>query len=186
MQEKIPPRLVKRVQNGDVNACNILVERCAARVKNVLYRLTGNPEDTKDLAQEVFIKMVDNIGQCDIHKFDAWLYRICINTAYNYFYSRTARRKRETTSDAFPEFADTSRENNPYFKLEMSELNAKIDGALDSLELDHRIPFVLFHISGLSIKEIAESMDLNEEIIRKRTHRARRKLRKYLKAYINE
>ena len=81
--------LISRVRKGDVEAFNLLVSRWEKRVFNYLLRLTGNPDDSLDLSQDVFLKAYQNIRKLDdTARFGPWLFRIAHNEAYSLFRKR--------------------------------------------------------------------------------------------------
>ena len=81
--------LIARVRKGDVEGFNLLVSRWEKRVFNYLLRLTGNPDDSLDLSQDVFLKAYQNIRKLDdTARFGPWLFRIAHNEAYSGFRKR--------------------------------------------------------------------------------------------------
>ncbi len=81
--------LIARVRKGDIEGFNLLVSRWEKRVFNYLLRLTGNPDDSLDLSQDVFLKAYQNIRKLDdTARFGPWLFRIAHNEAYSSFRKR--------------------------------------------------------------------------------------------------
>src|SRR5579872_7007998 len=105
-------RLVAQARKGDVEAFNHLVSRWEKRVYNYLLRLTGSPDDSLDLGQDVFLKAFQNIRKLDdTARFGPWLFRIAHNEAYSHFRKRrpeadnedTERMEREPARSVAPE-----------------------------------------------------------------------------------
>src|ERR1700722_20878907 len=77
--------LIARVRKGDIEGFNLLVSRWEKRVFNYLLRLTGNPDDSLDLSQDVFLKAYQNIRKLDdTARFGPWLFRIAHNETYSH------------------------------------------------------------------------------------------------------
>ncbi len=84
--------LVKRVQNGDKIAFDILVQKYQQKVVNLISRFVSDQAECYDIAQETFIKAYRAIGNFrGDSQFYTWLYRIAANTAKNYLASRARK-----------------------------------------------------------------------------------------------
>ncbi len=74
--------VIRRAQALDPSAFDTLVDEYSPRLYGFLYRLTGRPEDSEDLVQEVFVRLVRMIGQYEHDgRLEAWLFRIAANLA---------------------------------------------------------------------------------------------------------
>ena len=73
--------LIKRAQNGDSKAFELLIEAHFKKIYNIAYRISGNPDDASDMTQEVMIKLLRNINSFEGNsKFSTWVYRVATNT----------------------------------------------------------------------------------------------------------
>lgn len=170
--------IVKRVQNGDVQAYNILVLRYQHKVCEVANKFVNNRVDAADVAQEAFIKAYRAIGSFrGDSSFYTWLYRIVVNAAKSYLES-TARHRYALDVDA-PEFESqdtagvlTSQET-PDKVIESEELEKVIFTALKELPEDLRRALTLREIEGMSYEDIALAMDTPIGTVRSRIFRAR-------------
>lgn len=80
---------VHRVLQGDANAFGPLVEAYQKNVYNLALRMTGNPEDALDMAQETFIKTYKSLSSFrGDSKFSVWLYRIASNVCLDFLRAR--------------------------------------------------------------------------------------------------
>src|SRR5271167_4175087 len=76
--------LVRRVQNGERGAYDLLVLKYQHKVVKLVMRYLRNPADAEDVAQEAFVKAYRALPQFrGDSAFYTWLYRIAINTAKN-------------------------------------------------------------------------------------------------------
>ncbi len=184
---------VARVQQGDIDAFKLLVQKYRARLYSVLYNMTSNREDAADLAQETFVKAFRSIGRFHSKsKFYTWLYRIGINTAVNHLKRNRFRRLfsleplREDVSqdEALSALADPQ---DPSATMAAGkELQEKLNEALQKLSNKHRTVVVLFEIEGLSHAEIAQVMGCSQGTVRSRLHYAKEQLQSYLQDYLHQ
>ena len=85
MPEWNEKKVVNRAQNGDMEACDELIQQYQERIYATIYHMISNHEDAADLAQITFIKAIRKInnfkGQSS---FFTWLYRIAVNNTINF------------------------------------------------------------------------------------------------------
>jgi RNA polymerase sigma-70 factor (ECF subfamily) len=183
--------LVERSRHNDLQAFEQLVQIYQNKVYGLCYQLTGNYNDSQDLAQEVFIKAYSSIktfkNQSD---FGTWLHRIAVNTWINI--QRKRKRRQEVSIDAPLKTEDgeemareiPSPEANPLETVESKELNALVNKAIQQLSYEHRAVLVLREIEGYSYEEIAQIMDCSIGTVRSRINRARKAMKEQvLKLY---
>ena len=74
--------LLVRARRGDLTAFEELLKQHETQVFRVAYRLLGNPEDARDVAQEVFLRLHSSLSRIDeTRQLGAWLYRVTVNAA---------------------------------------------------------------------------------------------------------
>jgi RNA polymerase sigma-70 factor (ECF subfamily) len=156
------------------------------RVYNVCLRFCGNPEDSFDLTQEVFIKAWRNM---DSFRGDSavytWLYRLASNTCTD-FLRKKARRGVPAVSLDDAEFSLPDTRFEPAIALERKELAKALEDALNRLSPEHKQIVILRETAGLSYGEIAEALDIEEGTVKSRLARARLALRGDLMKYGND
>jgi RNA polymerase sigma-70 factor (ECF subfamily) len=159
--------LIIRVCKGDVEAFNHLVSRWEKRVYNYLLRLTGNPEDSMDLSQDVFLKAYQSIRKLDdTARFGPWLFRIAHNEAYSMF----RKRKPEAVSEAREdEVSFVERQVAPGAS---PELTIAVNAALDRLNPEQREAVVLKVYQGFKFDEMAEILGCPVSTIKSRLYTA--------------
>jgi RNA polymerase sigma-70 factor (ECF subfamily) len=172
--------LVKRSQNGDVAAFNVIVERYQAHVFNVAARFLGNAASAEDVAQETFISAFRHISSFRSENLRAWLLRIASNLCYDAL--RSAKRRPESSLDAAmeanPGFGVPAPEaQGPEQAALQTELRDAIQKAVLTLPEDQRATLVLVDIEGLDYAEAAESLGVSVGTIKSRLFRAREKVR---------
>jgi RNA polymerase sigma-70 factor (ECF subfamily) len=173
--------LVRKAQEGDVDAFESLVKTYQQRVYAVCRRLTGTHQAADDLAQETFIKAYFALGTFDCRwPLYPWLRRIAVNASLNYLKARGREtslddgRRAERLANPGPT-ADLPEE-----RLERAEFEARFERSVASLPEEQKSVFVLKFYEGLNYEEIARSLDVPAGTVMSRLNRARQKLRALL------
>lgn len=170
--------LVKRVQDGDTAAFDLLVQKYQHKVINLVSRFVSEPAECQDIAQDAFIKAFRAIGSFrGDSQFYTWLYRIAANTAKNHLASR-ARKSPNYAVDVedaehFEGESGLKEYANPENLLLTDEIKATIFRAIENLPDDLKSAITLREIDGLSYEDIAEVMDCPIGTVRSRIFRAR-------------
>jgi RNA polymerase sigma-70 factor (ECF subfamily) len=186
--------LVRRLRERDEKAFKELIAVHGDQIYNLLYRMIGNQEEAKDLAQEVFITVFKSIDQFrGDSKLSTWLYRVAANHCKNRIKYLSRRHDRSTTEldDAAERHAvgqgaspiGAGHIEGPDRVLEGIELERTVQAAIAELEEDHRLVVVLRDIEELSYEEICEITGLPEGTVKSRLHRARSALKEKLEKY---
>jgi RNA polymerase sigma-70 factor, ECF subfamily len=189
---KIQKEIIENCKAGDEKAFTEIVLHRQKRVFNIAYRMLGNSEEAKDLAQEVFISVFGSIKDLKEEiKFDAWLTRITLNHCRNrwkylkrrqYFNSDSLDDPIETEEGSMPR-AIYDPADNPEIHLEKKMIQQWIQRGLLELGEDQRELLVLRDLQGFSYEEMGETLGLPEGTIKSKLHRARMDLREVLKRF---
>lgn len=155
-----------------------VVERHGQRIYNLAYRLTGNPHDAADLAQDVFVRVFRNLDRYQPGTFDGWLYRV----TKNLFLDRVRRERKVRLEVLEPDHLPASMPEaaGPADLYERRTLEADLEQGLAALPHDFRLAVVLCDVEGLSYEEIAAATGWAMGTVRSRIHRGRRQLREFL------
>jgi RNA polymerase sigma-70 factor, ECF subfamily len=144
-----------------------------------IYRMVGSVEDAQDLAQEVFIKVLQRADQIqDPAKAAHWLSRIATNTAIDHL----RRRGRVSFSgiDELPDTASVSREESPEARILRTEQRSHLEGGLRLLSERERLALLLRDVEGLPAEEVARQLNCSKATVRSHIANARIKFRRYL------
>jgi RNA polymerase sigma-70 factor (ECF subfamily) len=183
--------VVQCVQAGDVAAFDQLILKYRERVYAMIYNMTSNREDAADLTQDSFIKAFQSINRFQGQSsFFTWLYRIAINSALTHirknklrsFFSFDKVHEDAAVSSIINQLTDKRDVQRDVF---VSELQERLNEAMQKLSIPHRTVVTLFEIDGLSHEEIADIMDCSVGTVRSRLHYAKQLLQSELKSYIN-
>jgi RNA polymerase sigma-70 factor (ECF subfamily) len=165
--------LLARCRKGDELAWEALVRQFQSRVYGVAYHYTGNSEDARDLTQEAFVRLYQNISLLpEAEGFLPWLIRVTRNACIDALRRKKARPPAWDipVEDMFdlqasgksPEeqYVDSSRKRLVYKALqEMTDLNREI--------------ILLKEIQGLALEEIASMLGVPLGTVKSRSNRAR-------------
>ncbi len=170
--------IVRRVQQGDSNAYNLLVLRYQHKVVQIALKFVNNQADACDIAQEAFLKAYRAIGNFRGESgFYTWLYRIVINTARTFLESTSKQRNHvdvdaEDINSQDHQGALTSADS-PDRIIESQELQQTIMQALAQLPYELRQAITLREVEGLAYDDIAKLTGVPTGTVRSRIFRAR-------------
>ena len=176
--------LVALAQQGDRRAFEELIERHKQKAYHIAFGFARDREEAKDLSQEAFLKAFTYLKNFDGRSsFYTWFYRIVVNVCLDY-----KRRAKRTYAGEFDETIENQMEpsHNPSTPLApeqhvlAGQLSRKVDAALQTLPAKQRTAFILKNHQGLSIREIAETMETAEGTVKVHLHRAVTTLRRSL------
>ncbi|MBP7177250.1 MAG: sigma-70 family RNA polymerase sigma factor [Thermoclostridium sp.] len=178
--------LVELSAGGDIEAFETLIQAHQKKVYNIALRMTKNPEDAQELAQDTLVRAFVSIkkfrGEAS---FSTWLYRIAMNVCTDFL------RKRNKAVVISMEQGAAGSENEQPIQLpeegpgpdeqsEKRQLRQLVKSAMDSLSAEHRQVLVLRDLMDLSYKDIAHSLDVSEGTIKSRINRAREGLKQVI------
>jgi len=183
-------QFLERLRHGEAAAYETLVAEHSGDVYALLFRLTSDSEEARDLSQETFLRAFQNI---DRFRGDAslktWIYRIAINQARNRWRWWRRRRRDVTVSlDA----TDEQREQplaatlpsddslNPEKETLAREREGQLRDALSGLRRSYREAVILRDVEGFSYEEIADTLQISIGTVKSRISRGRMELRRTL------
>lgn len=180
---------IKGCKAGDEKAFSEIVSHNQKKVFNIAYRMLGNLEEARDMAQEVFISVFESIKDLrEEIKFDAWLTQVTLNHCRNRW--KYLKRRKYFDSDSLDDPVETEEGNmaktivdpsdNPETLYEKKSIQQFIQRGLLKLKEDQRELIVLRDLQGFSYEEMGELLGLPEGTIKSKLHRARMDLKKIL------
>ncbi len=182
--------LVRRVQQGERRAFDLLFLRYQHKVHALVSRYVRGPQEVEDIVQDAFIKAYRALPRFrNESAFFTWLYRIAVNTAKNHLVSRS-RRPRSVELDAEQgdgrEVVEALTDGeDPEAALRRDELQQAVASAIAQLPKDLRSALTLREFDGLSYAEIAEIMECPVGTVRSRIFRAREAVDQHIKPLVD-
>jgi RNA polymerase sigma-70 factor, ECF subfamily len=176
--------LIRRIQDGDMNAFYDLVRPYERAVFLAAFGLVKNDADAEDVAQEAVLKAFKGLAHFrGDAKFSTWLIQIAINEAKmklrkdrRHLYESIEKGQQAEDGDYIPQdFADWR--EIPSETLERKELRDALTNALNSLSEKYRTVLILRDVQQLSIAETALALGISEANVKTRLSRARLQLR---------
>lgn len=187
--EETDVQLVALAQGGDLAAFDKLVVRYRTRLYGLVYHMTSNNEDARDLAQEIFLKAFRSIGGFrGKSSFYTWLHQIGVNMTIN-FLKKRGRRFQMSLDDVDSniqndkEFLELTASSDPVREANLSELQRRLNESMMKLSLEHRTVVTMFDIQGLPHAEISKVLGVSEGTVRSRLFYAHRQLQNYLEEF---
>jgi RNA polymerase sigma-70 factor (ECF subfamily) len=182
--------LIQQSKLGDVEAYDKLVRKFQERIYATIYHMTANHEDANDLAQETFIKAYQAIASFKgDSSFFTWLYRIAVNKTINFLKQKRNKNHLSLNDLDFnaehdPELIALVSDKTPRREVGLTELQEKLNVAMQQLSETHRLVVTLHDIQGLAHEEIAKIMNCNVGTVRSRLFYARQQLQAHLADYL--
>jgi len=171
--------LVHAAQAGDRAAFDDLVRLTYVDTYTLAYRLTGDEDDARDVAQEAYLRAYRGLKRFrGDAQFSTWLYRITSNCASTHLGRRSRHRHEELDTDAPVDELRPSA--NPEAALDSAALRDRLHTALMGLPARLRAVVVLRDVYDLSHDSIAAELGISTSAAKVRLHRARRRLRQDL------
>lgn len=189
LRPRAEAQFIERLKRGDAAAFEQLVAERSGEIFGLLFRLTENSEEARDLTQETFLRAFQSIdrfrGEADLR---TWIYRIAINQARNRW-RWWRRRRRDTTisldapqGDSTMTLMATLAEsgNNPEQQTLAHEREVVLRSALQRVGRAYRETLILRDIEGFTYEEIADTLGINVGTVKSRLARGRQELRQKL------
>ena len=163
--------VVRRVVDGDTALFEILMRRYNQRVYRAVRAVLGGDEDAEDVMQQAYLNAFTHLRQFEQRaQFSTWLIRIAVNEAL------ARRRKRQRGAwDGGDELMNAMESDmpNPEEQALASQMREVMERELAALPAAYRTVIVLREVEGLSTAETAECLNVSEDVVKTRLHRAR-------------
>lgn len=146
-----------------------IVLKYSDMIYGITYRYMGNKEDAEDAYSETFLRYFkkERIFESEEH-LKAWLIKVAINCCKSMLINRE-----------YPDDIDevqASVEERPFSKDEVLDLR----DAIEKLKPEYKEVILLFYMNDMPVKQICDVIDENENVVKLRLSRARKKLKEFL------
>lgn len=168
------------IARGDRRAFDWLFVQHQPRLVNFLTQLTGNPEVAADMSQDIFLDIWKNRSRLDgVNNFQAYLFRIARNTAYNYF-DRLAVNDRFVNESKYT--TESAQAEGEY--LFARQLMALIRKTADEMPPKRRKIFLMSRFLGFSNSEIADMLGIDKRTVENHITNALATIRQMIKLLV--
>lgn len=173
--------LVDRCRKGEDEAWRELVDHFGQKVYSVAYHFTLKREDAEELAQEIFLKIFENLNRYDgSFPLIAWI----VSLSRNLCIDRYRRRKREksfrfVSDDAVMPLLRSA--DDPSADALRKERTKLLFAALAEIPEDLAEILVLRDLDGLAYEEIGQALELPDGTVKSRLFRARAEVAKKIR-----
>ena len=173
MQTNFNANLVSRARNGDIRALETLVDAFKNMAVGYAYSILKDYQHAEDIAQESFIQAFLNLNALrSPEAFPSWFRKIVFSQCEHFY-----RKKRLPVVPLDSVLYLEKQEQSPPEMAERGELISHVHRAVKALPEKERTVTVLFYLSGYSLAEIGEFLDLPLGTVKNRLFSARKRLR---------
>jgi len=159
MQEISDEIIVGRVQGGDVDEFASLMDRYEKKITRYGKKFLSQPDDIKDIVQEIFTKAYVNIKSFDCkRKFSPWIYRIAHNEFVNALKKKKSEKLAFVDFDLF--FPHPAAKETADSDIERADLRRLLDDYIGKLPVKYREPLILYYFEEMGYREIADVLRL--------------------------
>lgn len=171
---------IKLILEGDTNAFSALVSRYKDFVFTLSLRMLHNREEAEEVSQDTFIKVFRSLNSFKKEsKFSTWLYKITYNTCLD----RVKKQKKDRSVVELNEFTGHEARSllNVLETIEENERKQMIQDCLNLLLPEESFLITLYYFNENSLKEISQIIKMNENNLKIKLFRIRKKLAGILK-----
>lgn len=180
---------------GDAEAFDRFVEHFRAKIFHYSWLMCGHREDAEEVAQDTLLKVFESFGQLrEPERVRPWVFRIARNACLMKRRKSVFAPSQELSLD---DFLPTMDHEGGHGKLQIadwsglpdrqilqSEMKQVLDQAIGTLPENYRSVILLRDVEELSTLETAQILDLTEDVVKTRLHRARLAVRQKLDEYL--
>jgi len=194
METESDRELVKRIQQGEVEAFDVIHRRYYSKIYRLAYLKTNHAEDAKDIASETFCKAFQNLDQYEFRRSETiypWLHRIALNLVIDWGRARPPSGMvslDSETAEGTRLFLEQLADTGPSLQeiVERREVQELVRAAIAQLPPDQHDAVIHRFLGGLSVRETAQALDRSEGAIKSLIHRAIITLRKDITQRLQE
>lgn len=177
--------LVTKAEAGDNQAIAELYQLTSKQAYSLAMQITKNEEESFDILQDSYLKAFDNLSSLkDKSKFTSWFYQILANKCRDFLKSK--RNTNVLFSDMTyetdngeqeVEFIDENSTFSPEENTDYNETKRLLAEMIDNLPDEQKLVVLMHYMQDLSIKEIAQSLEVSENTVKSRLNYAKKKIK---------
>ncbi|HBC78774.1 MAG TPA: hypothetical protein DCZ51_09090 [Bacteroidales bacterium] len=159
--------ITSRIKKGDREAFSIFFNKYRSRVYYFSLKYLGEPDEAEELVQSVFVSIWEHRRLIDKNKsLKNYLYRSVVNSIYNFLKKKAIRR-----AYIIDELKKPEGTLDPYEKIFSKDFEERFDQIIYTLPLQQQMIMNYRRHQGLSIKEIAQKLNISERTVENQIYR---------------
>jgi RNA polymerase sigma-70 factor (ECF subfamily) len=181
--------------DGDATAFDQFVEHFRKKIFNYTWLMCGQREDAEDVAQDTLMKAFESFDQLrEPERIRPWIFRIARNACLMKRRKSIFAPSRELSLEEFLPATDSTGDRPrlqiadwsvlPDIKVLQLEMSEALHHAIGALPENYKSVMLLRDLEELSTQETAQILDLTEDAVKTRLHRARLAVRKKLDEHL--
>ena len=175
--------LLRLLAQGDESAFQQLFKHYWGQVYGAALRLTKSPEQARDLAQDIFLKVwLNRSGMQEVRNFPAFLYTVSRNLIHDHIQTKVFRDANREFLESYVAYNETT----PQRLLERKELGQLLQEAVNTLQPQLKEVFTLGRLKGFKHEEIARQLNISPLSSKVYMVRALLAVRKYLEKHADK
>lgn len=192
---ELESELARRLIAGKEDAFDRFIEHFRPKIFQYSWLMCGDRDDAEEVAQDALLKVFENLAQLrEPERVRAWVFRIAKNACLMKRRKSVFAPVRELSLDEFLpsregggnggklQIADWS--NLPDTQVLRTEMSKVLQAAIGELPESYRSTLLLRDVEELSTQETAQILEVSEDVVKTRLHRARLAVRKKLDQYL--
>ena len=170
--------LIVRLQSSDKSAFDEFYKLTSPKAYFIALKTTQNEHDAEDVLQESYIKALEKLDEIDVSQnVLSWFYKIVANKSKDFIKGKTPVFTETEEEELINEIPEDNAEFCPEESLNQEELRLEVMAAIDELTAEKRACIMMMYFGEMSVKEIAESIEVSESTVKNRLYTARKDLR---------
>lgn len=170
------------MQNDSIIDFTLTYNKFKEPLYNYVLKIVKSRMFAEDIVHNVFMKFYDNINRIrDCERIEIWIFTTARNEVFSHY-----RRKVNKYDEDIELHPEKPSADNLLDEFETRELIDIVEDELNHMDPSQSEPYYLKEYSDLSYKEIAEILDITEDLVKSRIFKVRQKLRKVLQNVIGE
>lgn len=171
--------ILSRCKNGDKSAFQWVVTTYQQRVFSVALKMLADEEEAKDVVQETFIRVWQELASFDLQRpFSTWLYTIATRLCLNRLKQARAFTSSPLDEQTLHRFATAT---DSHQALENREWVSIVRLLAEGLSTKQRLVFTLCQLEGLPSAEVEQITGMDARQVKSNLYTARQTIRKRLK-----
>lgn len=177
-QNKKIARLIKQIQRGNQSAFEEFYKLTSPKAYFIALKITQNEHTAEDILQESYIKALEKINEIDTSQnINSWFLKIVSNKSKDLLKSNNRIIFEGEEETVFDEIPEDKIEFCPEENLNQEELRLEVMAAIDELTAEKRACIMMMYFGDMSVKEIAECIEVPESTVKNRLYTARKDLK---------